>query len=213
MTDPRDRLPERPAEEGADDTVAFAGRSRGETQHLDPSQADWRQQVDWRQRASNRSNRRATAVAGSPQVFQAWLQGGGWRWLLIAFVLFFVIIIFLLFFFRGDSREQGFGTNPPMLDSNSGLSVEPPPLATPEAQLPTAIPQFQTYVVIGTGVEGLFLRTDPSRNNAPITTLPEGTRVEQIGNDVTGSDFVWRPVRTLEGLEGWVAIEFLQPVQ
>jgi LysM repeat protein len=39
--------------------------------------------------------------------------------------------------------------------------------------------------------------------------LPNGTQVEQIGEDVEGADYTWRPIRTPSGVEGWVATDWL----
>jgi hypothetical protein len=66
------------------------------------------------------------------------------------------------------------------------------------------------YVVSGTGVEGLRLRAAPV-DGAMLATLPEGTRVETLGNEHIGPNYVWYKVRGPEGQEGWVAIDWLQP--
>jgi hypothetical protein len=44
-----------------------------------------------------------------------------------------------------------------------------------------------------------------------LATLPEGTRVETLGNEHIGPNYVWYKVRGPEGQEGWVAIDWLQP--
>jgi hypothetical protein len=78
------------------------------------------------------------------------------------------------------------------------------------SEAPTAAPPGgRFYIVSGTGGQGLFLRPDPSTAGTPITTLPEGTRVEAIGEDVPGGDYLWRKVRTPDGREGYVAADFL----
>ncbi|MEI7771002.1 MAG: hypothetical protein WCI67_13480 [Chloroflexales bacterium] len=48
-------------------------------------------------------------------------------------------------------------------------------------------------------------------NGQPITTLPDGVRVEQIGADATAGGVTWRKVRTTQSptQEGWVAADFL----
>jgi hypothetical protein len=67
------------------------------------------------------------------------------------------------------------------------------------------------FVVINTGDLGLFLRADHSTEAQVIETLPDGTRVEKVGEDFTGPDRVWRNVKVPSGQQGWVAVEYLQP--
>jgi hypothetical protein len=74
---------------------------------------------------------------------------------------------------------------------------------------PTAPAQALFFIVTGTSGEGLFLRPQPSSQGDPLTTLPDGTRLEQIGDDVPGGDYVWRHVRAPDGQEGYVAVDFL----
>jgi nucleoid-associated protein YgaU len=57
------------------------------------------------------------------------------------------------------------------------------------------------------------MRAEPSPDAEIVAELPNDTQVEQIGEDLTGPDFVWRNVRTAEGQEGWVATEWLEAVE
>ncbi len=163
--------------------------------------------------------RPTSAVSGTTysgnfsQILIRWLQQRGWMYLIGGLVLIVLIFILSLSLLRGDRREAPLGVpTAPMLeqpttatDIQSGTGTLAPTAA------PTPAPRF--FVVINTGGQGLFLRPQPNRNNQPIATLPDGTRVEQIGDDVVGADFVWRPVRTPDGLEGYVAVDFLAPAQ
>lgn len=163
--------------------------------------------------------RPTSAVSGTTysgnfsQILIRWLQQRGWMYLIGGLVLIVLIFILSLSLLRGDRREAPLGVpTTPMLeqpttatDIQSGTGTLAPTTA------PTPAPRF--FVVINTGGQGLFLRPQPNRNNQPIATLPDGTRVEQIGDDVVGADFVWRPVRTPDGLEGYVAVDFLAPAQ
>ena len=194
------------------------------TERLDPGDAEWSAQEPvnpgWRRErsATRPMRRRAGALPSSPQEFQLWLQAGGWQYVAGIAVLLVVLLIALLSFARSDQREAGLGfaepTAPasgvgsdtggiaPLPEATVGLAptAEPPPPAAPQA-----------FVVTGTGAEGLFLRPEANTNGAPLTTVPEGTRVEQIGDDFVGPDRLWRNVRTPDGQEGWVAADFLQP--
>ncbi|MEF3275007.1 MAG: SH3 domain-containing protein [Chloroflexus sp.] len=165
---------------------------------------------------------RATSVGSSTvhartlwDVLPRWLQKRGWPYIIVLIVLFFLIVFFVLSSLRGDRREAPISAPEPTAITlptvESGLvSGDNPVDATTQPVLPPA-PRF--FVVVNTGGQGLFLRPQPNRNNEPITTLPDGTRLQQIGEDVPGSDFVWRPVRTPDGLEGYVAVDFLEPAE
>ncbi|WP_322487004.1 SH3 domain-containing protein [Chloroflexus sp.] len=144
-----------------------------------------------------------------------WLQVRGWIYLLAFFALIVVMFMLTLSLLRGDRREAPLGEPQPTaitqptsestpLLGNEGANAAPQPAPPPS-------PRF--FVVVNTGGQGLFLRPQPNRTNPPIATLPDGTRLEQIGDDVPGEDRLWRPVRTPDGLEGYVAVDFLAPDQ
>jgi len=205
------RLPDRDAPEPT-------GRS-GQTRRYDPDDDEWveRSPADphWRrERSSGRRRAARGPLPASPQEFQLWLQAGGWRYLAGIMLLGIVLLIALLAFARTEQRESGLGFREPTTApvttplSGSGLSSEPYPALTPEG--PTAAPVGgRFYIVSGTGNQGLFLRPDPSTAGAPIATLPEGTRVEALGEEVPGGDYLWRKVRAPDGREGYVAADFL----
>lgn len=182
---------------------------------------EWREREPvnpgWRsERSSGRRSSRRGALPSSPQEFQLWLQAGGWRYLAGIAALVVVLLIALLAFARNDRREAGLPL-PPVGEEQPAVSEPALGGAGPEGAAPTvtaappppAQPQF--FVVAGTAGQGLFLRPQPSTQGAPLTTLPDGTRVEQIGDDVPGGDFVWRQVRAPDGQEGYVAVDFLTP--
>lgn len=198
--------------------------SRGEprrTERLNPSGDDWseREPVNpgWRsERATGRRAARRGALPSSPQEFQLWLQAGGWRYLAGIAALLVVLLIALLAFARNGQREAGLPpieertTSGPVLGVGGDNPAAPDALPTVTPAPPTpAAPQF--FIVTGTDGLGLFLRPEPSTAGAPITTLPDGTRLEQIGDDVPGGDYVWRHVRAPDGTEGYVAVDFLTP--
>ncbi|MBO9316689.1 MAG: SH3 domain-containing protein [Chloroflexus sp.] len=149
-------------------------------------------------------------------VVPRWLQQRGWLYVVSGFGLLVLIAILFLWYLRDDRREVPLGT-PTTTSLQPGILAptqsadETDASALSPVPAPTPAPRF--FVVVNTGGQGLFLRPAPNRNNQPITTLPDGTRLEQIGEDVPGPDFVWRPVRTPDGLEGYVAVDFLAPSQ
>ncbi len=195
-----------------------ANAGRRNTERLGPTGDEWseREPVNpgWRsERASGRKTTRRGALPSSPQEFQLWLQAGGWRYVAGIALLLVVLLIALLAFTRSPQRQAGL----PGVGEQQPAVSEPvlggaPASALPTVTLaPTAPAQAQFFVVTGTAPDGLFLRPQPSREGAPVTTLPDGTRVEQIGEDVPGGDFVWRKVRAPGGQEGYVAVDFLTP--
>lgn len=210
---------ERPRRGG---TARLSGEEGGRrTERLNPGE-DWSQaqpvNPDWR---SDRTTGARTARRGrgglptSPQEFQLWLQAGGWRYIAGIAALLIVLLIALLAYGRNDQRENGLAfedQKAPTSFAGVGAESALTPIISATATLaPTAPPTPQYFTVNGTGSQGLFLRPDPSTNGAPIMTLPEGTRVEQIGEDTPGGDYVWRKVREPGGQEGWVAVDFLNP--
>ncbi|WP_165774583.1 SH3 domain-containing protein [Candidatus Viridilinea mediisalina] len=215
MSDPRDeqnqhdktqRLP--PHEGGPP-----SGEAR-RTERLAPSGDEWNQtepvNPGWRkERSGTRRAPKRKGLPNSPQEFQLWMQAGGWRYLAGVAVLFVFLLIGLLAFSRSEQREAGFDfetTAPtvgaPVLSGSNDLEGQP--TVTPEP--PPAPPRF---VVVGTGGQGLFLRSEAHISGIIVATLPEGTVVEQIGSDIAQPDRLWRQVRIPDGREGYVAAEFL----
>jgi hypothetical protein len=191
------------------------------TERLDPSGDEWSQREPvnpgWRsERATGaRGGRKGRAgLPASPQEFQLWLQAGGWRYVAGIAGLLIVLLIALLAYGRSGQRETGLTTEQDLaatsvLSADSGATpLDQPTITIAQPTLPPA-PTF--FTITGTSGQGLFLRPDPSTSGAPITTLPDGTRVEQIGEDAQGGDITWRKVRTEQGQEGWVAVQFLAP--
>lgn len=174
---------------------------------------------DWR----GRSNRpaptsRRNFVSGIPnrlpssaQDIPQWLQDGGWKLVAAAAAVLIILLMLVLLFRPSDEQTATTPENIPTENSLEGFGgdVIPETLpAEPEPIQPTAQPFF---VVFGTEEQGLFLRADTNTSSQILETLPEGTRVEQIGDDFPGPDRVWRRVRVPSGQEGWVAVEWLQP--
>ncbi len=204
------RLPDREPGDGAP--------GRRTTERLAPDGDEWSQaepvNPGWRsERSGSRRAPRRGALPSSPQEFQLWLQAGGWRYVAGIAVLFVVLLIAMLAFARNGEREAGLG-----LDQLAPTTASGPVLGgggAPAAALPTVTPPPpppaapQRFVVTGTAGEGLFLRPAPSTEGAPLTTLPDGTVIEQIGDDVAGGDRMWRHVRSPDGQEGYVAVDFL----
>jgi hypothetical protein len=177
----------------------------------DPVNPNWRSD-----RVAGR-NRKGQALPSSRQEFMLWLQYGGWRILAIGAAIAIIVIFGLIFF------SQNFSQNPrplalPTEDPFTGQTLPELPSATPPISATTQLASpgasgGAQFRVFNTGSDGLFLRSEPNTNNQPLKTLPEGMVVTIIGDDSVGPDRVWKHVRDPDGTEGWVAADFLQPVQ
>jgi len=89
----------------------------------------------------------------------------------------------------------------------SGISVTPAPIEVAPTTAPPA--STGTFVVTNTGSEGLFLRAEPSTTGNTLATLPEGTKVEALGQEQSDGTRTWKKVKGPDGQEGWVAADFL----
>jgi hypothetical protein len=65
--------------------------------------------------------------------------------------------------------------------------------------------------VAHTDGQGVRLRAAPSRQARSIAVVPEGARIEPIGQAEEHEGLTWRPVRARNGAEGWMAVDFLTP--
>lgn len=174
----------------------------------------------WRGRARSRTTAKRRArrmVRNSPQELQLWLQRGGWIYFAAVAILAIVALVVVLSFNRSAQRnpfartpvaEQAVGDAMPA-GSAAGTQPTPQPTLTPLPVQPIS-PTLDTFVVYNTGGAGLILREDHSTNSSEVATLSEGTRVEQIGEDYIGTDYVWRNVRTPDNKKGWVAVDWLR---
>lgn len=91
-------------------------------------------------------------------------------------------------------------------------TAQPAQLPAQPAQPPASQPGEVEYEVVGVGDLGLLVRPEPGTALDPVETLLEGAVVTRIGADVTGADRAWRHIRDLDGVEGWIAAEYTQPM-
>ncbi len=169
-----------------------------------------------RSRSSRRSSRTQQPLPRSPQEVQRWLQQGGWRYV-AALALLVLVGLVVVLSFGGDDTQPERASVPNRRTPSAvrtvpvvGGTVVALPTVTP-APSPSPTPGSQIFIVSNTGAQGLFLRATHTTDGQILETLPEGTRVEQVGEDFTGPNYVWRNVRAPSGQQGWVAIEWLRP--
>ena len=177
-----------------------------------PVNPGWRRDRQGQWRAPNRAG-----VPTSPQEFQLWLQGGGWIYIL-GLAAFLVLMLIVVLFITGGEPSQAEREVEMIRPTVTAEALSSASVATNATQstaptamvVPTIVPQ--RFVVTGTSGQGLFLRNEPSTASSIITTLPEGTVLEQIGAEVLAPDRLWRHVRAPDGREGYVAGDFLTKV-
>lgn len=182
----------------------------------------WRRERSTARSRADRTRPIQTATLKLPvsgQEFQRWLQAGGWRYL--AGLIGVILLLFISgMVFNRSSSESTAGNRPGSAATLPAgvVGTVSPMLALVETATANALqptPTVRAFVVAGTAGAGLFLRPAPSRNGEPLATIPDGTRVEQAGADVTDSSdatLVWRQIRTADGQTGYVAAQFLTPL-
>lgn len=137
------------------------------------------------------------------------------KWLALVSIILIGLLLFTLWVIPEPQTHKIGQTSTPLL----GRIVTPTPdmstaFASPIPS-PTAVPLRRiSYVVAHTGGIGLNLRADPMTSSIVLEGLPDGTRLEQIGSgvDVNAAGQAWQNVRAPSGNEGWVAVQYLQPV-
>ncbi len=84
---------------------------------------------------------------------------------------------------------------------------------TPTIVKPTirATAAFDRYVVANTGGVGVYLRIGPG-STGRLRAYPDGTSLQSVGTPTTSTGGSrWHHVRAPDGMEGWVAGEYLLP--
>ncbi len=85
-------------------------------------------------------------------------------------------------------------------------------VAPPDPVLPLSPPASETIwlVVRNTGGIGVYLRRSPQLADRWYP-VPEGTRLQVVGDDVEGDGHRWKYVRAPGGHVGWVPAEYVAP--
>ena len=103
-------------------------------------------------------------------------------------------VILLLVGVATASRRGGAGPAPTATTAAATAGV-PAATAPPQAT-------GRVFVVGNTGGQGVYLRGTPRLDDRD-RAYPDGTRLEQIGEDTTAEGLTWRRVRAPDGRTGW----------
>jgi hypothetical protein len=88
----------------------------------------------------------------------------------------------------------------------------PSPVAAASPSLTAAAPRRGR--IVGAGQEAVNLRAVPGTRGAPLKGLVDGAELELLGHEVEVNGRTWWDVRDpTDGVEGWVAAEFLEPAE
>ena len=143
------------------------------------------------------------------------------RWAFTYALLFGALLLLLLISTPSASAlTRAFREQAPAVAPQPTSSPTPKPITgavsimtpTPAGGFRGDTQQLPVYVVTGTDVQGLILRDAPG-GSVEIMTLPEGTRIYQIGPIVTASGRRWMPITTTSNQDGWVATDYLRAVR
>ena len=94
-------------------------------------------------------------------------------------------------------------------ETATATTVAAPPTFTPAPAAPTDTPTaVPVTAVVSSGV-GVWLRAEPSTSGEQLEWLLDGTVVTLLAGLQQADDFEWQQVLTSEGIEGWVATDFI----
>ena len=110
-------------------------------------------------------------------------------------------VILLLVGMGVASRRGGVGATPTATTAAAAV-----PAGVPAATAP-AQATSRVFVVGNTGGQGVYLRRTPRLDDRD-RAYPDGTRLEQIGEDTTAEGMTWRHVRAPDGRTGWVPAQY-----
>lgn len=86
--------------------------------------------------------------------------------------------------------------------------ISEPPTFTPPAQPSPTVTAAVATAVVSSGV-GVWLRATPGTAGEQLEWLLDGTLVTVLPGKQQADDFEWQQVRTISGVEGWVAVDFI----
>lgn len=103
---------------------------------------------------------------------------------------------------------QPTSTIPVVLPTEPPVPTSPPVTPTAEATAAPTATVAPVTAAVSSGV-GVWLRGAPSTSGEQLEWLLDGTIVTLLPAQETADDLLWQQVRTENGVEGWVASDFL----
>lgn len=94
----------------------------------------------------------------------------------------------------------------------AGPTPTTPPTDSP-AEAPTSTPEPVTQTAVVSSGVGVWLRAAPGTGGEQLEWLLDGTVLILLGAQETADDLLWQQVQTEAGLVGWVAADFIVPVE
>lgn len=91
--------------------------------------------------------------------------------------------------------------------ARSNPSGQSPTAPSPAASANGDRGSVHIFVIGNTGGEGAYLRRTPSLGDR-LQAYPDGTTLQQIGDDTNANGLQWHHVRTPDGAEGWMPAQY-----
>ena len=117
------------------------------------------------------------------------------------FVVALAVILLLVGVAVASRRDDGGGPAPTATTTAVAAPAGPPTATAPPQTT------HRVFVVGNTGGDGVYLRRTP-RSSDRDRAYPDGTRLEQIGEDVRAEGTTWRHVQAPDGRTGWVPTQY-----
>lgn len=135
-------------------------------------------------------------------------RGDGWSPGAFSPAIFLVAIVVIAFLvWAAWLGRRGGGTPPTATTVGQQAPSSTATAVGQQAPAPTATASGAVFVVGNTGGEGVYLRHTPHLDDRD-TAYPDGTRLTQVGPDVTADGQDWRHVRAPDGRTGWVPAQY-----
>jgi len=107
--------------------------------------------------------------------------------------------------FPTSTPDSAVPVNTPTSDSPAAAT----PIPTVAAATATAVGPVEKTAVVSSGV-GVWLRDAPTINSNQLEWLLEGVILTVLDGQQTADDLDWQEVRTGDGVEGWVASDYIE---
>lgn len=147
-----------------------------------------------------------------------------WLWLAIAFLV--VLILAAVVYLAREALPTQLPvvevTATPTVAQPSSTPEQAPLTPTPTSEAPTATPEPSPskadiepgikVEVVGTGIDGLRIRSGPGLNYTSLKIVPDGETFTVLEGPEEADDLRWWRLKDEAGTIGWAAENYLQPM-